>query len=135
MTSQALKNNTDTIVAIASAPGRGGVGVVRLSGTDLSVYVSSLLGEARVLKPRYAHYASFYDAEGMVLDQGWCCHFQLPTPLLEACHGVTQPRWPCGSNSLINRCIELGARLARPGEFSERAFLNDKLSWPGRGGG
>ena len=66
MTSHTLKNNTDTIVAIATASGRGGVGVIRLSGADLSVYISCLLGGDRGLKPRYAHYASFYDAEGTV---------------------------------------------------------------------
>lgn len=128
MTSQALKNNTDTIVAIASAPGRGGVGVIRLSGTDLSVYVSGLLGGARVLKPRYAHYASFYDAEGMVLDQGLVLSFPAPNSFTgEHVIELHGHGGPVVLDSLINRCIELGARLARPGEFSERAFLNDKL--------
>jgi tRNA modification GTPase len=128
MTSHTLKNNTDTIVAIATASGRGGVGVIRLSGADLSVYISGLLGGDRGLKPRYAHYASFYDAEGTVLDQGLVLSFPAPNSftgehVLEL-HGHGGP---VVLDSLVNRCIELGARLARPGEFSERAFLNDKL--------
>jgi tRNA modification GTPase len=128
MTSHTLKNNTDTIVAIATASGRGGVGVIRLSGADLSVYISGLLGGDRGFKPRYAHYASFYDAEGTVLDQGLVLSFPAPNSftgehVLEL-HGHGGP---VVLDSLVNRCIELGARLARPGEFSERAFLNDKL--------
>ena len=128
MTSHTLKNNTDTIVAIATASGKGGVGVIRLSGADLSVYISGLLGGDRGLKPRYAHYASFYDAEGTVLDQGLVLSFPAPNSftgehVLEL-HGHGGP---VVLDSLVNRCIELGARLARPGEFSERAFLNDKL--------
>ena len=128
MTSNELKNNTDTIVAIATAPGRGGVGVVRVSGGDLSAYVAGLLGPDRVLKPRQAHYSSFYDAKGDVLDQGLVLYFPAPDSftgehVLEL-HGHGGP---VVLDSLVNRCIELGARLARPGEFSERAFLNDKL--------
>ena len=70
MESQNLQNNSDTIVAIATAPGKGGIGVIRISGTDLSSYVTGLLGEHTLLTPRQAHYASFYDADSVVLDQG-----------------------------------------------------------------
>jgi tRNA modification GTPase len=128
MTSNDLKNSTDTIVAIATAPGRGGVGVVRLSGSNLSGFIVGLLGPVTELLPRKAHYVSFFDAEGGVLDQGLVLSFPSPNSftgehVLEL-HGHGGP---VVLDSLVNRCIELGARLARPGEFSERAFLNDKL--------
>lgn len=128
MESQNLQNNSDTIVAIATAPGKGGIGVIRISGTDLSSYVTGLLGEHTLMTPRQAHYASFYDADRMVLDQGLALSFPAPNSftgehVLEL-HGHGGP---VVLDSIVNRCIELGARLARPGEFSERAFLNDKL--------
>ena len=128
MHSPTLKNNTDTIVAIASAPGRGGVGVIRLSGENLSDYISGLLGGDRDLKPRYAHYVSFFDAGGEVLDQGLVLSFPAPNSFTgEHVIELHAHGGPVVLDSLINRCIELGARAARPGEFSERAFLNDKL--------
>ncbi|MGB2375216.1 MAG: tRNA uridine-5-carboxymethylaminomethyl(34) synthesis GTPase MnmE [Porticoccaceae bacterium] len=128
MTSQRFKNNNDTIVAIATAPGRGGVGVLRLSGGDLSGFVEGLLGADRVLKPRYAHYASFYDAEGTVLDQGLVLLFTAPNSFTgEQVLELHGHGGPVILDCLVNRCLELGARPARPGEFSERAFLNDKL--------
>ena len=128
MTYDNLQNNTDTIVAVATAPGRGGVGVIRLSGSDLSVYIDGLLSSGKVLKPRQAHYASFYDADDAVIDQGLVLSFPAPNSFtgeqVLALHGHGGP---VVLDCLVNRCIELGARLARPGEFSERAFLNDKL--------
>ena len=128
MHSPTLKNNTDTIVAIATAPGRGGVGVVRLSGENLSDYISGLLGGDRDLKPRYAHYVSFFDAGGEVLDQGLVLSFPAPNSFTgEHVIELHAHGGPVVLDSLVNRCIELGARAARPGEFSERAFLNDKL--------
>jgi tRNA modification GTPase len=128
MTTNNLQNNTDTIVAIATAPGRGGVGVIRLSGPDLSTYIDGLIGSAKVLKPRQAHYASFYDAEGAVLDQGLVLSFPAPNSFTgEQVLELHGHGGPVVLDCLVNRCIELGARLARPGEFSERAFLNDKL--------
>ena len=128
MTLDNLQNNTDTIVAIATAPGRGGVGVIRLSGSDLSTYIDGLIGSGRVLKPRQAHYASFYDAEGAVLDQGLVLSFPAPNSFTgEQVLELHGHGGPVILDCLVNRCIELGARLARPGEFSERAFLNDKL--------
>lgn len=128
MESQNLQNNSDTIVAIATAPGKGGIGVIRISGTDLTSYVTGLLGEHTLMTPRQAHYASFYDADRVVLDQGLALSFPAPNSftgehVLEL-HGHGGP---VVLDSIVNRCIELGARLARPGEFSERAFLNDKL--------
>lgn len=123
-----ISNNTDTIVAVATAPGRGGVGVVRISGKDLSVFITGFLGDQAVLKPRQAYYSSFLDADANPLDQGLALYFPAPhsftgeTVLELHGHGG-----PVVMDLLINRSIELGARMARPGEFSERAFLNDKL--------
>ena len=128
MTLDNLQNNTDTIVAVATAPGRGGVGVIRLSGADLSVYIDGLLSSGRVLKPRQAHYASFYDADDAVIDQGLVLSFPAPNSFTgEQVLELHGHGGPVVLDCLVNRCIELGARLARPGEFSERAFLNDKL--------
>jgi len=123
-----ISNNTDTIVAVATAPGRGGVGVVRISGKDVSPFVAGFLGEKTTLKPRQAYYSSFLDADANPLDQGLVLYFPAPHSftgehVLEL-HGHGGP---VVMDLLINRSIELGARMARPGEFSERAFLNDKL--------
>jgi len=123
-----FKNNIDTIVAIATAPGRGGIGVIRLSGDDLSVFVSGLLGSDKQLQPRLAHYASFYDAEDVVIDQGLVLFFPAPNSFTgEHVLELQGHGGPVVLDLLVKRCIELGARPARPGEFSERAFLNDKL--------
>ena len=128
MTYDNLQNNTDTIVAVATAPGRGGVGVVRLSGADLSAHIDGLLSSGKVLKPRQAHYASFYDADDAVIDQGLVLSFPAPNSFTgEQVLELHGHGGPVVLDCLVNRCIELGARLARPGEFSERAFLNDKL--------
>ena len=123
-----ISNDTDTIVAVATAPGRGGVGVVRISGKDLSAFVFGFLGEKTTLKPRQAHYSIFLDASSNALDQGLALYFPAPNSftgedVLEL-HGHGGP---VVMDLLVNRSIELGARMARPGEFSERAFLNDKL--------
>ena len=128
MGSERLQNNTDTIVAIATAAGRAGVGVVRLSGIDLSPFIQGLMGENKALKPRQTYYTAFRDADGVILDQGLLIAFSAPhsftgEDVLEL-HGHGGP---VVLDSLVSRCIELGARPARPGEFSERAFLNDKL--------
>lgn len=128
MQSQPLQNNTDTIVAIASAAGRAGVGVIRLSGGDLKPFVSGLLASPTTLIPRRAHYGTFVDAQGNILDQGLLIFF--PTPHSFTGENVLEIQGHGGAvvlDSLVNRCVELGARLARPGEFSERAFLNDKV--------
>ena len=123
-----ISNNTDTIVAVATAPGRGGVGVVRISGKDLAPFVAGFLGDKTTLQPRQAYYSSFLDADANPLDQGLALYFPAPhsftgeTVLELHGHGG-----PVVMDLLVNRSIELGARMARPGEFSERAFLNDKL--------
>jgi tRNA modification GTPase len=120
----------DPIVAIATAPGRGAVGIVRASGRDLAPLVEAVC--ARVLVPRVAHYGPFLDARGEAIDQGLALHFPAPNSytgedVLELqAHGG-----PVVLQLLLARLLEagrgIGLRLAQPGEFTARAFLNDKL--------
>jgi tRNA modification GTPase len=120
----------DPIVAIATAPGRGAVGIVRASGRDLSALVEAVCG--RVLMPRVAHYGPFLDARGEAIDQGLALHFPAPNSytgedVLELqAHGG-----PVVLQLILARLLEagrgIGLRLAQPGEFTSRAFLNDKL--------
>ena len=130
MTAQAhsLANNRDTIVAIATAQGRGGIGIVRLSGTDLDPFIQGILGANINLQSRQATYSSFIDDSGDVIDEGVAVYF--PGPNSFTGETVLELQGHGGQvvlDRLVQRCIELGARLARPGEFSERAFLNDKM--------
>nr|WP_145549766.1 tRNA uridine-5-carboxymethylaminomethyl(34) synthesis GTPase MnmE [Variovorax boronicumulans] len=120
----------DPIVAIASAPGRGAVGIVRASGLDLAPLVAALCG--RTLRPREATYLPFRDADGSAIDHGLALHFPAPhsytgEEVLELqAHGG-----PVVMQLLLARCLQAGAgiglRAAEPGEFTQRAFLNDKL--------
>lgn len=116
----------DTIAAIATPPGAGGIGVIRVSGAAVPAMAEVLLG--RPPQPRLAHYCRFRDACGEVLDQGLLLYFPAPRSftgedVLELhAHGS-----PVLLALLLQRCLALGARAARPGEFSERAYLNDKL--------
>ncbi|HBN53342.1 MAG TPA: tRNA uridine-5-carboxymethylaminomethyl(34) synthesis GTPase MnmE, partial [Stenotrophomonas sp.] len=117
---------SDTIVAIASGAAAGGVGILRLSG-PLSASIARGLG-CPVLQPRHAHYARFRDAAGEVIDDGIALHF--PGPRSFTGEDVVELQGhgsPVVLRQLLARCIELGARQARAGEFSERAFLNGKL--------
>ena len=116
----------DTIAAIATPPGRGGIGIVRVSGPQARAIAKAITG--RTLKPRYAHYGPFYGDEGEVLDEGIALFFGGPNSFtgedvleLQAHGGPVVLDW------LLQRVVRLGARLAEPGEFSRRAFLNDKL--------
>lgn len=116
----------DTIVAIATPPGRGGVGILRVSGTQVPDIAQAILGF--MPKPRYAHHAPFLDAEGKSLDIGIALYF--PNPHSFTGEDVLELQGHGGTvvlNWLLQRVMSLGARLARAGEFSERAFLNDKL--------
>lgn len=123
-----LQNNKDVIVAVATALGRGGVGVVRLSGAaDLSPYLSGLLNR-QSLEPRLATYCRFRDGAGESIDEGIALYFTNPGSFTG--ENVLELQGHGGTvvlDRLVQRCVELGARLARPGEFSERAFLNDKM--------
>ncbi|MDO9321738.1 MAG: tRNA uridine-5-carboxymethylaminomethyl(34) synthesis GTPase MnmE, partial [Pseudomonas sp.] len=118
--------NTETIAAVATAQGRGGVGIVRVSGPLAQSIALAVSG--RELKPRYAHYGPFNDADGKVLDQGLALYFPGPHSFTgEDVLELQGHGGPVVLDLLLRRCVQLGARLARPGEFSERAFLNDKL--------
>jgi len=116
----------DTIAAIATPPGRGGIGIVRLSGPVARRIAATMLG--KLPPPRHATFAHFRDRTGQPIDQGLALFFPAPhsftgEDVLEL-HGHGGP---VILDMLLSRALELGARPARPGEFSERAFLNGKL--------
>ena len=119
-------SNADTIAAIATAPGKGGIGVVRLSGKAVPEIARALLG--KLPPPRYATLSNFFEADGCAIDQGIALYFPAP-------HSFTRDDvlelqghgGPAVLQLLLQRCISLGARLAEPGEFTRRAYLNDKL--------
>ncbi|OUM07657.1 tRNA uridine-5-carboxymethylaminomethyl(34) synthesis GTPase MnmE [Pseudomonas syringae] len=116
----------ETIAAIATAQGRGGVGIVRVSGPLASKTAHAMTG--RTLRPRYAHYGPFTDEAGQVLDEGIALYFPGPNSFTgEDVLELQGHGGPIVLDMLLQRCLQLGSRLARPGEFSERAFLNDKL--------
>jgi tRNA modification GTPase len=125
-----LSQLNDPIVAIATAPGRGAVGIVRASGRDLSTLIAAVC--ARPLTPRVAHYGPVLDAQGQALDQGLALHFPAPhsytgEDVLELqAHGG-----PVVLQLILARLLEagrgIGLRIANPGEFTARAFFNDKL--------
>jgi tRNA modification GTPase len=125
MTKSALDN--DTIVAIASGPGPGGIGVVRLSGPRAES-IALTLSQRRSLTPRVAHYSQFFDNKQNPIDDGILLFF--PAPASFTGEDVVECQIH-GSritlNQLVAACVDLGAQQARPGEFSERAFLNDKI--------
>ncbi|MBX4133016.1 tRNA uridine-5-carboxymethylaminomethyl(34) synthesis GTPase MnmE [Frischella sp. Ac48] len=119
--------NLDTIIAQATAPGRGGVGILRISGRQAQTVAHAVLG--RLPKPRYAEYLSFYDENGQVIDQGIALFF--PNPHSFTGEDVLELQGHGGPvilDLLIKRILSIpSVRIARPGEFSQRAFLNDKL--------
>src|SRR5450432_2661329 len=118
--------DADVIAAIATPPGRGGIGVVRVSGPDVSRIIEGAIG--RALPPRVATVANFLDAHGAVLDQGMALWFPAPASYTgEAVLELHGHGGPAVLGLILKRCVELGARLADPGEFTKRAFLNDKL--------
>ena len=117
----------DTIVAQATAPGRGGVGILRVSGPDCEAVAMAVLG--KVPRLRYAEYLPFLDEQGQVLDQGIALLFKGPNSFTgEDVLELQGHGGPVVLDMLLRRILLLpGIRTARPGEFSERAFLNDKL--------
>ena len=135
-----LARHHHPIVAIATAPGRGAVGIVRVSGKDITPVIAAICG--RLLSPRQATYLPFRDAQGQTMDQGLAIHFPAPNSytgedVLELqAHGG-----PVVLQLLLARCLEAATainpatgqswlpqmRVAQPGEFTERAFLNDKI--------
>ncbi len=116
----------DTIVAQATPPGRGGVGIIRISGNQAVAIGERILGKQ--LKPRYADYLPFYDQQGQLIDQGIALFFKGPNSFTgEDVIELQGHGGPVVMDLLLTEIVKLGARVARPGEFSERAFLNDKL--------
>lgn len=122
----ASRKPADLIAAVATAPGRGGIGVVRLSGAGLASIAQSLTG--RIPQARVATLSCFLDAAGAEIDKGIVLYF--PAPHSYTGEDVLELQGhggPVVMQLLLRRCLEIGARLAEPGEFTRRAYLNDKL--------
>lgn len=126
-----MTSDRDPIVAIATAPGRGGIGIVRVSGADLGPVIAGVLGDVKLL-PRQATLCAFRDASGAPLDEGIALFF--PAPHSYTGENVLELQGhggPVGLQLLLARCLEAGRaaalRLAEPGEFTRRAFLNDRI--------
>ncbi|MBL6985539.1 MAG: tRNA uridine-5-carboxymethylaminomethyl(34) synthesis GTPase MnmE [Methylobacter sp.] len=130
--------NLDTIAAIATPPGNGGVGIIRISGALVPEIAKQLIHRtsskqfsgtyAKALTPRQALYTSFFDDDGTVIDSGITLYF--PAPASYTGEHILELQGHGGSvvlDMLLRRVLSLGARLANPGEFTERAFLNNKL--------
>ncbi len=121
-----MRYSRETIAAIATAAGRGGIGIVRLSGRDLGGLARQLCG--KLPAPRVATLADFRAAAGSLLDSGLILYFPAPHSFtgedVVELHGHGGP---VVLNLLLARCLDLGARLAEPGEFTRRAYLNGKL--------
>ncbi|MEO8315926.1 MAG: tRNA uridine-5-carboxymethylaminomethyl(34) synthesis GTPase MnmE, partial [Pseudomonadota bacterium] len=116
----------DTIVAVATPPGRGGVAVVRVSGPAAPQIATTLLGTLPA--PRHATFSRWHDAHGELIDMGLALYF--PAPHSFTGEAVLELHGHGGDvvvAMLVERIVALGARRARAGEFSERAFLNDKI--------
>lgn len=126
MPNQKTPTKPDVIAAIATPQGRGGIGIVRLSGPGLLLLAQAILGKS--IAPRQASYSSFLNAQGQIIDQGIALFFPAPYSYtgedvleLQGHGGIAMPQM------VLQRCLELGARPAQPGEFTLRAFLNNKL--------
>lgn len=121
-----IRGSRDTIAAVATAPGRGGIGIVRVSGSKLEEFAEKLTGHKLV--PRVATLTIFRDATGGVIDEGIAIWFR--GPFSYTGEDVVELQGHGGqviTKMVLRRCMELGARLAEPGEFTYRAYLNDKL--------
>ena len=118
--------SNDTIAAVATPPGRGGVGIIRVSGKGVRDIAHRILNLTP--KPRYAHYGAFYGAEESVIDEGIALFFPGPNSFTgEDVLELQGHGGPVILEILLEQVVTLGCRIARPGEFSERAFLNDKI--------
>ncbi len=121
-----MQKNKDLIAAIATPSGRGGIGVVRVSGAEIAEIAEGLLGG--LPQPRYASYTNFLDASGQSIDQGIALYFPAPNSFTgEHVLELQGHGGPAVMHALLARCLQLGARLAEPGEFTYRAYLNGKL--------
>jgi tRNA modification GTPase len=126
MSEASFASNADTIAATATAPGRGGIGIVRVSGRDCRRIAEGVLG--RVPAPRTAELHRFLDAAGEPIDEGIAIYFPGPASFTgEDVLELQGHGGPVVMDLLLGRVLALGARVAEPGEFTQRAFLNDKL--------
>jgi tRNA modification GTPase len=126
-----MNSDRDPIVAIATAPGRGGIGIVRLSGGDLAPIMQRVLARP-ALEPRHATFTRFLDAAGKTIDEGIALFYPAPHSYTgESVLELQGHGGPVVLRLLLTRCLEVGRtsglRLAEPGEFTRRAFLNDRL--------
>ncbi|MAZ77956.1 MAG: tRNA uridine-5-carboxymethylaminomethyl(34) synthesis GTPase MnmE, partial [Legionellaceae bacterium] len=116
----------DTIVAPVTPPGKGGVAIVRVSGPSVKDIIHQVVKQS--LQPRYAHHLPFYGEQQQVIDEGLALFFPGPHSFTgEDVLELQGHGGPVVVDQLVERIIQLGARMAKPGEFSERAFLNDKI--------
>jgi tRNA modification GTPase len=123
-------SSSDCIVAVATAPGRGGIGVVRVSGPNLRAFAQGMF--ARSLRPRHAYYLPFNDADGLAIDTGIALYFKAPHSYTgEDVLELQGHGGPAVLKRLLDRCLEvgrgMGLRHAQPGEFTQRAYLNDRI--------
>jgi tRNA modification GTPase len=121
-----LPQSPDTIAAVATGQGTGGIGVVRVSGLNIKEVSLSLIG--RELRPRHATFATFIDVDGSAIDHGIAIFY--PAPNSYTGEDVLELQGHGGSavlQLLLRRCLQAGARIALPGEFTQRAYLNNKL--------
>lgn len=126
-----MNYDSSPIAAIATAPGRGGIGVVRISGKDIRSVMQAVCGTTQ-LQPRYATYLPFRNEDGSAIDQGIAIYFKAPHSYTgEDVLELQGHGGPVVMQMLLSRCLqagrEIGLRVAQPGEFTHRAFLNDKL--------
>lgn len=122
-----MRYHQDNIVAVATATGYAGIGVIRISGTNLLPLISQLCHKDN-LKPRYAHYGDYYDHAGVVIDSGLIIYFPAPNSFTgEEVLELQGHGSPVVLNMLLKRCLELGCRMAEAGEFTKRAYLNGKI--------
>ncbi len=120
------RTEADTIAAIATPPGRGGVGIVRVSGPRAAAIAAAMLQQ--MPRPRRAEYLPFVDAEGAVIDEGIALYFPAPNSFTgEDVLELQGHGGPVVMDLLLAAVLKQGARIAQPGEFSQRAFLNDKI--------
>jgi tRNA modification GTPase len=117
----------ETIAAVATAAGQGGIGVVRLSGSK-ALEIALCITQRKAISDRFAHYSKFVNAQGDIIDDGLVIGFKGPKSFTgEDCVELQGHGGPVVLNLVLQRCLELGARHANPGEFSERAFLNGRI--------
>ena len=121
-----MPSDSESIAAIATAPGRGGIGIVRVSGKNIDPLMLGILG--KIPEPRRAVRSGFFDAEGQSLDEGLAIYFTGPASFTgEDTLELQAHGGPVVLQMILDRCLELGSRAAKPGEFTQRAFLNDKM--------